>query len=112
MLAFRSAIAVLTAVALMSPVLPGQQPSPGVATFRTSSNLVIVNLTAKDKSGKPITNLKKEDFTVLEDEKPQTLSVFELQKLDAEKLPELPEGPGTLKERVERPKPTPPAPGP
>jgi VWFA-related protein len=112
MLAQRSLLAMMTVAALVAPIVPAQQPPSGVATFRTSSNLVIVNLTAKDKSGKPITNLKKEDFTVFEDEKPQTLSVFELQKLDGEKLPDLPEGPGTLKERVERPKPAAPAPGP
>ncbi len=35
----------------------------------------------KDKSGKPIENLKKGDFTVMEDGKPQPISVFEFQKL-------------------------------
>ena len=31
-------------------------------TFQTQTNLVIVNLSAKDKAGRPITNLKKEDM--------------------------------------------------
>ena len=42
---------------------------------------MIVDVTVKDKSGKPIENLKQEDFTVLEDGKPQKISVFEFQKL-------------------------------
>src|SRR6476619_1027935 len=101
----RSSVALLLTVAL---VLPAQD----VATFKATSNLVIVNVTVKDKSGKPIVNLKKEDFTLFEDDKPQSVSVFELQKLDADVLPPLVEPPKTFKERVERPKPAPPTPGP
>lgn len=68
--------------------------------FKASSNLVIVNVSVKDKSGRPVTTLKKEDFTLLEDGKPQTLSVFELQKLDGEALPTLPDNPRTFAERI------------
>ena len=37
--------------------------------------------------------LKKGDFTVLEDGKPQAIQVFEFQKLEQAKLPELPPPP-------------------
>ena len=37
------------------------------ATFKSETKLVVVNLTARDKSGSPITNLKKEDVEILED---------------------------------------------
>lgn len=57
--------------------------------FKSSSNLVIVNVEVKDKSGKPIQGLKKEDFTVLEDGKPQPVSVFEFQKLTETAAPPL-----------------------
>ena len=57
------------------------------ATFKSNTNLVIVNITARDKSGKLIDNLTKQDFVVLEDGKPQVISVFELQKLSSEVLP-------------------------
>lgn|ERR1043166_2627473 len=64
----------MTAVALL-----GQEP-----TFKVESKLVIVNVSARDRSGNPITNLKKEDFEVLEDGVRQTIGVFELQKLSNE----------------------------
>ncbi|MGA2598572.1 MAG: VWA domain-containing protein [Bryobacteraceae bacterium] len=57
------------------------------ATFKSNTNLVIVNVTVRDKSGKPIEDLKKEDFQLLEDGKPQAISVFELQKLESAVLP-------------------------
>ncbi len=50
--------------------------------FSTSSNLVIVDVTVRDRSGKPIENLKKSDFAVLEDGKPQQIAVFEFQRLE------------------------------
>src|SRR5579872_3669420 len=55
-------------------------------TFRTQTNLVVVNLSAKDKAGRPITNLKKEDVEILEDGVRQEISVFEFQKLAGEPL--------------------------
>lgn len=60
---------------------------PDVIRFETSASLVVINVTVRDKSGKPIPDLKKEDFRVLEDGKPQTLTVFEYQRLSSEKLP-------------------------
>jgi len=57
----------------------GQQP-----TFKANARLVVLNVFAKDKSGKDLLMLKKEDFTVLEDGKPQNIAIFELQKLDSE----------------------------
>jgi VWFA-related protein len=55
--------------------------------YSATANLVIVNVSVGDRSGKPIEGLKKEDFTVLEDGQPQTVAVFEFQKLTAEPLP-------------------------
>ena len=50
-------------------------------TFKSTSNLVILDVTVRDKSGKEITNLEKNDFVLMEDGKPQNISVFELQRL-------------------------------
>lgn len=69
-------------------------------TFTSNSNLVIVDITAKDKSGKPVEGLRAEDFTVLEDNKPQKISVFEYQHITAE--PEPPE-PVTLDDQFKLP---------
>ena len=68
---------------LIGAVLLAQEP----ATFKTSTNLVVINLTVRDKSGKLIENLKKEDFTLFEDDKPQSLSVFEMERLSMEPAP-------------------------
>jgi VWFA-related protein len=70
---------------LLSLCLAAQQPD--VIQFEASASLVVINVTVKDKSGKPIGDLKKEDFRVLEDGRPQTLTVFEFQSLSSEKLP-------------------------
>jgi VWFA-related protein len=61
-------------------LLSAQQPEKQY-TLSSTSNLVIINVEAKDKSGKPIDNLKKEDFALTEDGKPQRIAVFEFQKL-------------------------------
>jgi VWFA-related protein len=54
------------------------------ATFTSSTNLVIIDASVKDRSGKVIPDLKKSDFTLLEDGKPQQISVFEFQKLEGD----------------------------
>ena len=63
-----------------------QQP-----TFTSNSNLVIIDVNVRDRSGKVIPDLKKTDFTILEDGKPQQISVFEFQKLEGDtSLPAVP----------------------
>ncbi len=60
---------------------------PDVIQFEASASLVVINVTVKDKAGKPAADLKKADFRVWEDGKPQSLTVFEFQSLSSEKLP-------------------------
>lgn len=99
--------AIISGVALL-----GQQGSD-VPTFKAESNLVVVNVSVKDKSGRPITTLKRGDFTLLEDGKPQTISVFELQRLNSETLPAMAAAtPKTLVERAPKPPVQPPRTGP
>jgi VWFA-related protein len=60
-------------------------------TFTSQANLVVIDVSVKDKSGKAMPGLTKADFTIMEDGKPQQLSVFEFQKLDSdEPLPAVP----------------------
>ena len=61
--------------------------TPQSPTFQTTTNLVVVNVTVRDKSGKLIDALKKDDFVLTEDDKPQTISVFEVEHLSSEALP-------------------------
>lgn len=79
------------------------------AQFTAETRLVIVNLSAKDRSGRPIMTLKKEDVEVYEDGVKQDIKVFELQKLDGESLPAIADAdiskPKTIEEKV-KPAPT------
>jgi VWFA-related protein len=67
------------------PSTPNAQASSSGATtvFKANANLVIVDVTAKDKQGMTVEGLKAGDFTVLEDGKPQKISVFEYQKISS-----------------------------
>ncbi len=49
--------------------------------FTTSSRLVVVDVTVKDKSGNTINGLKQSDFGVFEDGQKQKVDVFEPQVL-------------------------------
>jgi VWFA-related protein len=71
-------------MALVAASMGGQQPE---VKFTSNTNLVVVDVTVKDKSGKPIEGLKAEDFSILEDGKPQKIAVFEFQKLTTELQP-------------------------
>ncbi|MGC2695185.1 MAG: VWA domain-containing protein [Candidatus Angelobacter sp.] len=66
---------------------PAQQPQSdkdkqGLYRLRVESELVLVNVVVRDKQGKPVTDLKREDFTVLEEGKPQRVSSFDFENLD------------------------------
>jgi VWFA-related protein len=86
----RSVETTVALLVLLASLSAGQQSTP-TPTFSANSNLVIVDVTIKDKTGKPIDGLKQDDFTVLEDGKPQKISVFEYQRLTmiTEPLPTL-----------------------
>ena len=52
-------------------------------TFRVQSDLVLINVTVRDKSGNFVRNLRAEDFTILEDNKPQKVTSFDVENVDA-----------------------------
>lgn len=58
-----------------------QLPNAGSYVFHSNSRLVVETVTVTDKNGKPIPGLTKDDFTVTEDNIPQTISVFDYQQL-------------------------------
>jgi VWFA-related protein len=63
------------------------QPPPDIV-FHSTTRLVQVNVVAHDKDGKPVADLKKEDFSLTEKGKPQEISFFSVESLD--KLPAAP----------------------
>ena len=57
--------------------VPAQAPKPGQdQTLSIEVNLVNIPFTVADRKGKFVTNLKKEDFKVFEDERSQTITNF------------------------------------
>ena len=88
-MAQRSAAAASCALAMISlmagAVLSGsgqaqapaaQQPPASQPTFRSGVIIVPVDVRVLDRNGRPVTDLKKEDFTVLEDGAPQEIRHF------------------------------------
>ncbi len=73
----RGPIRLLPVLALATAL--AQQTGP---VFRATTNLVIVNVFVRDRAGRDITGLTKDDFTILEDGKPQTIAIFEFQRLE------------------------------
>ena len=61
----------------------GFAADPNDYTFHATTELVLVNVTVRDKNGNPVRDLKREDFTVLEDNKPQQVISFDLENTDA-----------------------------
>ena len=75
-------ISTLAAIAVLAvATLTGQQQPP--QTFRTQVTVVPVDVRVLDRQGKPITDLKQEDFTIVEDGVPQKIVHFSFQTLTA-----------------------------
>ncbi len=84
----RRFIALVAMAGLLFPtVLLGQQSQTGY-TFKAQTELVLVNVTVRDKSGNPVRDLKPEDFTVLEDNKPQKVATFDIE--NTQNTPQVP----------------------
>jgi len=80
----RPIIATLLSALLALPALPQDQPAAPktVAKFSATSQLVIVDVTLKDKSGNPARGLKAGDFIVTEDGRKQDVRICEYQELE------------------------------
>jgi VWFA-related protein len=75
------AAALLLALVLLCAASPSQQQTDYV--FHAESDLVLVNVTVRDKSGKFVPGLKPGDFTIFEDNKPQKIVSFDVENVDA-----------------------------
>jgi VWFA-related protein len=54
-----------------------QAPDPATPTIHSSARIVVVDVVVTDKHNHPVHNLKRSDFTLLEDKAPQTIRNFE-----------------------------------
>ena len=84
-----SALPLVVAIALQSPVVLGQaQQAPGV-TFQVEVNYVDVDAVVTDEQGRFVTGLTRDDFAVFEDGKPQKIDTFSLVEIPVEKPDEV-----------------------
>ena len=105
----RKTFSIFTAAGLLlqaaAPVMAQQsgQTARNEARIQVTSELVLVNVVARDKKGNLVRDLKKGDFTLLEDGKEQDISTFDFENVDepatagaAEATVSGAAGPGTL----------------
>jgi VWFA-related protein len=60
---------------LLAMLAPAQQDPPQ-ATFRAGTDLVQVNVVAQDKDGKPVTDLRRDDFQIFDNGAQQEIRLF------------------------------------
>ncbi|MBV9295205.1 MAG: hypothetical protein JO145_06490, partial [Acidobacteriaceae bacterium] len=65
---------VAIAASMSFSAIVAQQSIP---LIRSTSRLVLLDVIVTDKTGRPLRQLKKDDFTVLENGIPQTITSFE-----------------------------------
>src|SRR5690242_14473180 len=72
-------IALLCASAL-SPAAQSPPSHDAPYTFKSSVNVVLVPVLVRDKQGNAVGTLEKEDFQIFDNDKPQLISGFTIQK--------------------------------
>ncbi len=80
--AFAAALLMLSAAPAAFAQDAALQTKPPQYRLHVTSELVLVNVIARDKKGNLIRGLKKEDFTVTEDGKRQEISTFDFENVD------------------------------
>ena len=77
MIGKQSIESIVTVIILSSAtILTQAQGRPQESTLQVAVDLVLLDVTVHDKTGKPITNLEREDFKVYEDKVEQSISFF------------------------------------
>lgn len=84
----RVRLTVLAALVAAGVPIAGQNPTPAqqTPTFKVSVDYVEVDAVVTDRNGNFVRDLKQEDFQVLEDGKPQTISAFAIVDIPVEQV--------------------------
>jgi len=77
--ALHKLMAIIAVGALLCPDLALAQQAE--YTFKAQSELVLVNVSVRDRNGNLVRDLKPEDFTILEDNKPQKVATFDIENM-------------------------------
>jgi len=80
----------VVAGAAQTPAPPPSQTAEQVPVFRAATHLVQVNVVVHDSHGNPVDDLKKEDFAIAEQGKPQQISFFTMTAADRTRAPSTP----------------------
>jgi VWFA-related protein len=70
----------LMALLLVLPSPGAQQAAPDQAVIQAETRLVLVNVVVKDKRGKPVNDLHRDDFVLLDNSQEQKISLFALEE--------------------------------
>src|SRR5437867_13322074 len=92
----------LLALMFFLPSATAQQQQP--FTIRVDTLLVVETVVVKDKDGKNLEGLTDKDFTVSEDGVPQTIIVFQFERLEDTPTPATPAGAQQTAAEVVQPK--------
>lgn len=79
---------VLLCACVLGVAIGSARQQPPAPAFRTRITMVPIDVRVLDRNGKPVTDLRQEDFTILEDGVPQAIRHFSTQSLTADTSPE------------------------
>jgi VWFA-related protein len=85
----RNLIALVVAVAMLPWNALAQSQDASGFRVKRDVEIVLVNVVVRDRTGNIVRGLKRDDFTITEDGKAQTLSSFDFEQTDTEALPPL-----------------------
>ncbi|MGO8786802.1 MAG: VWA domain-containing protein [Terriglobia bacterium] len=68
------------ALFLALPLRAAPQATPDQSVIRTETHVVLVNVVVKDKHGKPVADLHRDDFVLLDDGQEQKIALFALEE--------------------------------
>jgi VWFA-related protein len=73
----------LTTLLLLWPSPAAPQATPDQAVIQTGTHIVLVNVVAKDKHGKPVKDLSRDDFVLRDNGHEQRIGLFALENAEA-----------------------------
>ncbi len=89
-LLLRKTICLVGCIALKTMAAQSQTTPPGELVIRATTRMVFIDAVVTDHDGHPVTDLTRNDFAIMEDGKPQTITTFSVSNLPVSKRPSMP----------------------